>query len=1080
MSRELFVFPLSFAQERLWFLDRLVPGNTLYNVDAMMQLRGPLDLEALGRAIDEVVRRHDALRTSFAAIEGLPYQVVSPDLRFPLSVVDLRALNEADRKARAAVLATEETRRPFDLAQGPLLRSTLMRLDEQDALLLLTAHHIIADGWSMGLLIDELSTLYGAFCEQRPSPLPPLDVQYPDFAVWQREWLDGDVLGGQLTYWKRQLRDLPSLSLPTDRARPVVSSFRGSSCYFRLPAALSASTRTLAQREGITLFMLLLGAFQVLLARYTGQADIVVGSPIANRTRAEIEQVIGCFVNTLVLRTNLAGDPTFREALHRVREVALGAYSHQDVPFEKLVEELQPARDISRNPLFQVTFQLQNAAEAPISFPNLVVTFPSLPTETAKFDLAVSLWETSGGELGGRLEYSTDLFDAERIARLAQHYRVLLAAAVAEPSTRVSELPLLTDAERQQLLVEWNRTGTPIPASCVHQWFEAHVERSPEAVAVRSDGIALTYGQLNARANQLAHRLRNAGADCDTIVAVCLDRTPDLIVALLAILKSGAAYVPLDPEDPAERLAFMLRDSAAACVVTNRRMALALPAQVHTARVYVDEPDLSGEPSDNLPSRAEHHHLAYVLYTSGSTGKPKGVLIEHGGLANYVHWVNETLLQRRDLTLPAVTRPTFDACLKQLLAPLTRGHAVWMPPPDALASPERLLEAIAARRDVAMNCVPSLWQAMLDAIEGGRAPAPRKNLVALLLGGERVPPALLERTFRLFPDLECWNLYGPTEVTANATMARLRLDEPITIGRPIANIKAYVLDSHDHPVPIGMPGELVLSGAGIARGYLNRHELTTGKFMRDPFHPSSSDRAFRTGDTVRWRADGTLEFLGRLDGQVKIRGFRIELGEIEAALTSHPTVSEAVVIAAESHDDAQLVAYVVPRNGSVATVSDLRRYLQQTLSEHLVPSVFVELSELPLFSNGKLDRARLPPASGERPRLDAPFVAAGTQLERSVADVWRNVLQLRSVGVHDNFFDLGGRSLLLVRVQAGLRESLNDEVSMIDLFRYPTISTLAGFLQRRRGRARIAQAPGLAERRESTYRASGAGEPDPA
>jgi len=1046
MSDEVFVFPLSFAQERLWFLDRLAPGNPRYNVDVLIRLQGALDRQSLARAIDEVIRRHESLRTTLTAIDGRPYQLVSPDVQHALAVVDLRALPQADREAEAAVLAKEQALQGFDLASGPLLRCTLVQLDDHDALLFLIAHHIIADGWSMGVLLEELTTLYGAFREQRLSPLRPLALQYPDYALWQRDWLDGNVLNEQLAYWKGQLHDLPTLALPADRPRPVLSSFRGASCSCRLPAPLCDSARKLAQQEGVTLFMTLLAALKVLLARYTGESDIVVGSPIANRTRAEFENVIGCFVNTLVLRTTLAGEPTFRDVLHRVREVTLGAYAHQDVPFEKLVEELQPVRDTSRNPLFQVTFQLRTADKAPICFPNLVATFPSIPAETAKFDLSVSLWEAGNGEIRGRLEYSTDLFDADRMERLAAHYVVLLGSAVAEPSRPIFELPLLTDAERRQLLIDWNRTSAPAPCACIHESFERQAERAPAAIAVRSEDSVLTYADLNMRANRLAHRLRAAGIHREAIVAVCLDSTPNLVVALLAILKAGAAYAALDPRDPAERLAFILRDCGAAFVVTDSEVTRSLPPQSETPRIDVDDPDLAREPTSNPDVGVSTDHLAYILYTSGSTGKPKGALIEHGGLGNYIRWVNEVLLQGRDLAMPAVTRPTFDACLKQLLAPLTRGHEVWVPPRDALESPERLLETLGSRQHVAMNCVPSLWQVMLDAIEDGRARKPT-GLAALLLGGESVPPALLQRTFRNFPDLECWNLYGPTEVTANAVAARLRADAPITIGRPIANLKAYVLDAHDQPVPIGVPGELVLAGPGVSRGYFNRPELTASKFVANPVDRDSGERAFRTGDMVQWRRDGTLDFLGRRDGLVKVRGFRVELGEIETALTTYPEIREAVVTVRGTEKDAELVAHVVLRDGHAATVSDWRRHLERTLPQHLIPSAFVELAALPLLPNGKIDRARLPAPSGQRPRLEASFIPARTQVERAIADVWRKVLQLDAVGVYDNFFDLGGRSLLLVRIQTGVRECLNAEISMVDLFRYPTIGALAAFLQ---------------------------------
>lgn len=1045
---DVYVFPLSFAQERLWFLDRLVPGNPFYIVDVAMRLHGPLDVAALEEALNEVVRRHETLRTTFPIVDGQPVQVVAPELRLSLGVVDLDGVAEAERDAHAMARATAEAHCPFDLAAGPLLRGLVVRMDGDHALLSLTTHHIVCDGWSMGVLLGELEILYGAFSAGRPSPLPELPIQYADFTVWQREWLQGRVLQEQLTYWRRQLAALPELMLPGDRPRPAVPSFRGGSHSLRLGPGLSPAAKTMAQREGVTLFMLLLAVFHVLLARWSGQDDIVTGLPIANRQRPELEGLIGFFVNTLVLRVDLGGDPSFREILRRVREVTLEAYAHQDIPFEKLVDELQPGRQLGRNPLFQVTFQLQNTGGgngAGEKFSGLTSAFVTTPGTTAKFDLAFDMWDGADG-LGGRLEYNSDVFDADTVARLATRYEVLLAGSIADPERSISELPLMTSVERERML-RAGHTPTRVPDGCVHERFEAQVRRTPEALAIRFRDETLTYRELNGRANRLAHHLRSIGVRPATTVGVCLDHRPSLLVAILAILKAGGAYLPLDPSFPATRLRFLMQDSSTGLVVSDEGLAGSLPLPAGARCCRVDAPELAAEPDDDPVSGAEPTHLAYVIYTSGSTGQPKGVLIEHRSLLNYLTWINEGLWDGRPLTMPVVSRFSFDACLKQLLAPLVRGGEVWLLEPSVLASPQRLWDEISSRDAVALNCVPTLWRAMLDVLESGGTARPPKALRALLLSGDRVSDALVERTFRRFPDLECWNIYGPTEVTANATAGRLIPGEPVTIGRPIANTHAYVLDRHGEPVPIGVAGELHIGGAGVARGYLNRPGLSEAKFIADLCGPGPRGRMFRTGDLVRWRSDGRLVFIGRLDGLIKVRGFRIEPAEIEAALGEHAAVRHSVVVSVGTEDeDPQLVAYIVWDADSPPPSDEIRAFLRHRLPDYLVPARFVGMTELPLTSSGKVDRAALPPLDRERPRMGTRYAAARTRLERTIVEVWQEVLRLDAVGVHDNFFDVGGRSLLLVQVHGRLRERLRRDLSIMDLFRYPTPRALAGLL----------------------------------
>jgi amino acid adenylation domain-containing protein len=903
--------PLSFAQQRLWFLDQLVPGNPFYNIPAVLRIRAPLDAAVLERSLNEIVRRHEILRTTFVPVNGEPVQVVAPALRLALPLVDLRDRPAAEREAEAGRLATAEARRLFDIAQGPLLRATLLRLDAADHVLLLTMHHIVSDGWSMGLLLRELTALYDAFAVGRPSPLPELPLQYADFAVWQRAWLQGPVLNAQLAYWRRQLAGLPALQLPTDRPRPPVQAFRGAFQPLQLPPALTAALKALSQREGTTLFMTLLAAFKTLLFRYTGQDDVVVGSPIAGRTRAEIEGLIGFFVNSLVLRTDLSGDPPFREALGRVREVALGAYAHQDLPFERLVEELQPARDLSRNPLFQVTFQLLNTPSAPR--PTADPDVPPLDVQrgTSIFDVAFTLWEGPQGLTGG-LEYDTDLFDAGTIERMAGHIETLLAGAVADPNQRLSELPLLTDRERHQLLVTWNATAVDHPDDrCVHELFEAQAAATPGAVSVLGDGLEVSYAELNGRANQLARRLRRLGVEPGVLVGICLERSVEMVVALLGVLKSGGAYVPLDPYYPTRRLATMLEDSQAPVLLTQRRLLAGLPAPgAQTLCLDTEWHGVASESVENLASTATADDLAYVIYTSGSTGQPKGVMIPHRALTNHMLWMRLTFPLTETDAVVQRTPFSFDASVWEFYAPLLAGARLVLPRAERRQDTAELVRAMALHGVTTLQLVPSLLRTLLE--EPGLEACTRLSRV--FCGGEALPVELQERFYVRLP-ATLHNLYGPTEATIDATFFVGRSDarrRTVPIGRPIANTWIYLLDRRLQPVPIGIPGELYIGGQGLARGYLNQPALTAERFIPDPFSAAPGARLYKTGDLARYGPDGNIEFLGRIDHQVKVRGFRIELDEVEAVLSRHPGVREAAVLAREDvPGDQRLLAYVV-------------------------------------------------------------------------------------------------------------------------------------------------------------------------
>ncbi|HEY7424336.1 MAG TPA: amino acid adenylation domain-containing protein [Gemmataceae bacterium] len=897
---------LSFAQEQLWFLDQLEPGNPAYNLAATVRVGGPLDPVALQQALRALVCRHDILRTTFIARAGQPVQVVALTLPLAVPLMDLRGLPETQRQSRVQELTLSEARKPFDLACGPLLRASLLRLTDDEHLLLLTVHHIAADGWSMRVLVRELAEAYAAFAAGDEALLPELPAQYADHAIWQRQSLQGEILSEQLAYWREKLADAsPALNLPTDHRRPSAQAYRGARHPFRLPAGLAERVRTLGRQYGCTPFMVLLAAFQTLLQRYSGQDDFCVGSPIAGRDRPEMKGLVGFFVNTLVLRADLTGNPSFGELLGRVRETCLGAYAHQELPFERLVEELRPQRDLSRSPLFQALFTFDLESEARLELPGLTLEFSEVDTGTAKFDLSLYLRESAAG-LRGYLEYDTDLFEGETAARMVGHWQTLLDAAITEPSLPLSELPLLTEAERRRLLLEWNDTCAPLPAQqCLHQLIEAQVERTPDAIALIHGEDRLSYQELNRRANRLAHHLRAQGVGPDQLVGVCLERSAEMVVALLGILKAGGAYLPLDPHHPAERVALILEDARVGLVVTQRHFAERFSAVgARTVCVDADAAVIACAEDSNLGGGAAGEHLAYVLYTSGSTGRPKGVAIEHHSAVAFVDWARSTFSPEERAGVLAATSISFDISVFELFLPLSSGGQVILA--------ENVLELPqlpAASAVTLINTVPS---AMAELLKLSAVPA---SVRTVNLAGEALPHALAQRIYQRKTVQRLYNLYGPTESTVYSTWALVPTGAPAppTIGRPIANTRVYVLDGNRQPVPIGVPGELYIGGAGLARGYLHRDDLTAQRFVPNPFNQETGERLYRTGDLVRWHANGELEYLERLDHQVKVRGFRIELGEIETALRQHTAVRQAVVAAREdTPGDKRLVAYVVP------------------------------------------------------------------------------------------------------------------------------------------------------------------------
>jgi amino acid adenylation domain-containing protein len=1032
--------PLSFAQQRLWFLDQLEPGNAFYNIPTGVRLSGQLQVSALEAALSEVVRRHEALRTTFTMVDGDPCQVVGPPYPVTLAMTDLSGWAEAEREAEARRLSNAEGQQSFDLAQGPLLRARLLKLADEEHIVLLTMHHIVSDGWSMGLLIEELSKLYVAYVSGAESPLAELPIQYGDFAHWQQHWLQGEVLEQQMAYWRAQLADAPAvLELPADRPRPAVQSFRGTTHSLAMSAELTESLKRLSRGEGVTLFMTLLAAFQTLLSRYTGQRGISVGTPIANRNRRETEPLIGFFVNTLVLHTEVRGAESFRQLLKRVREQTLGAYAHQDVPFEKLVEELQPERNLSTTPLFQVMFVYQNAesgGDGVLALPGLRLSGLESENHTAKFELTLAISEGKGG-LGAGFEYNTDLFNAETIERLAQHFERLLESIVADPEQSVAELEFLSAAEREQLLIEWNDTHVDYPAhETIPQLFEAQVARTPEQTALVCGESSLTYAELNQRANQLAHYLRELGVGPEVRVGVLLERSVEMVVSLLGILKAGGAYVPLDPQYPQSRLAFMLEDARAELVLSQQSLCELASAFAHSRLVYLDaEQAVIGSYEVSNPAVvSDSQNLAYLIYTSGSTGTPKGVAIEHHSTTTLIHWAQQTFTTSALGGVLASTSLCFDLSIFELFVPLSSGGQVIVAD-NALA----LTELAARDRVTLINTVPS---AMAELV---RLEALPQSVAVVNLAGEALSRLLVESVYEELPHCAVYNLYGPSEDTTYSTALRVPQGEtkaPL-IGRPLANTQGYVLDQAMQLVPAGVAGELYLSGAGLARGYLGRADLSAERFVPNPWSTVRGERMYRTGDLVRWTASGELEYLGRLDQQVKVRGYRIELGEIEARLLEQEAVEAAVVVVREDEGDKRLVAYVVAAGDAVLNTAELRTHLGSKLPEYMIPAAFVMLDELPLTANGKVNRRALPTPDAAFVQPGTIFVAARTPVEEVLVGIWAEVLKLAQVGIHDNFFDLGGHSLLATRLISRVRHAFQIEIPLRSLFESPTVAQFA-------------------------------------
>ncbi len=1038
---------ISFSQERLWLLDRLVPGQPVYNVPAVVRLSGPLRADALERGLREIIARHEVLRTGFERSGTGPVPVIHPQVEWGLAHEDVGDAPADRREDMALARANEEARRPFDLEHPPLLRALLLRLGAEDHLLVLTLHHIVAEGWSIALLFSELEVLYGALLADEFLELEPLPLQYGDYARWQRDLVEKGAFQRELDYWRERLGgDLPILELPADRGRPPVQGFGGGWRERSLAPGLEKAAVELARSSGATLFMVMLAAYQALLARYTGEEDILVGSPIAGRNRAEAEQLIGVFINTLVMRTDLSGDPTFDQLLERVRETAVGAFSHQEIPFERVVEAVDPARHLEHTPVFQVLFAMQNTPLPTLHLAGLAPGRMLGPADvhngTTKVDLALFVEQRAEGVYVG-CEYSSDLFEPGTIDSLLGHYETLLAGAVRSPGTRLSRLLLLTADERHRIVEEWNDTGTPYPRQSVHELFEDQAARSPETVAVAADGVSLTYAELDQRANRLARFLRGQGVSAESRVGVCLERCPELIVCLLAVLKAGAAYLPLDPEYPPSRLALMVDDADAEVVLTDASLMATVPT--NTARVVrMDREPWQDESAEPLALPVHPDRLAYVMYTSGSTGRPKGIEVRHRSIVRLVRETDYASFGADEVFLQ-LAPIAFDASTLEIWGALLNGARLYIHPPG-MPSLDGLSALFESGAVTTVWLTAPLFHKVVD-----HRPEALGGLRQLLAGGDVLDPARVRTALGHMPGGRLINGYGPTENTTFTCCHPMApgddLEGTVPIGRAIRNTRVYVLDRHMQPVPVGVPGELYVAGDGLARGYLGRPGLTASKFVPDPFSAEPGGRLYRTGDRVRLRAGGHVEFLGREDFQVKVRGFRIELGEIETALSEMPEVREAVVVAREDGGEGKrLVAYYVPAQPHLAKPELLRERLREDLPDYMLPSLFVPLDELPLVPSGKIDRGALPAPSG-RPESDQPYEAPVEGMESTIAGLWQTALGVERVSRDDRFFELGGHSLMLVEVHSRLGKALDLEIPLVDLFRYPTVRTLAAHLQ---------------------------------
>ena len=1032
--------PLSFSQERLWFLDQLEPGTPAYNLPILLQVSGPLNRQILVRSFQEVVRRHEVLRTAFLRVEtGGPAQIVLPRLEFALLTIDLTNLPAHRQETESSRLTQALASLSFDLSHPPLVRGALLALSPFNHQLLVAMHHIVSDGWSLGVLIHEVGVLYEAFLNGRPSPLPELPIQYADFAVWQREWI-GEILEAQLAWWREYLAGAPPLlELPTDQPRPSIQSFRGSTYQFSFDDSLIQSVTAMTRQQGVTPFMLMLGSWAIVLSRHADQDDVLVGTPIAGRRSVEVEGLIGFFVNTLVLRTRIDRRSDFIGLLRHVREIALDAYAHQDVPFEKVVEELSPERTLAYSPLFQVMLVLQNTPAASLSATGLTFTPIAIDTRTAKFDLTLTIQETREKGFEGTLEYNTDLFDSSTAKRLAECLQVLIKGAVAEPRCRIAELPLLTKAERFQMLSAWNsEVPMPLVEPLLYRRFQSQAALHSDEVAILYGKQRLTFMEVSRQAELLAAHLAARGVGPEVVVGLRLELSPELIITALAVLAAGGVYLPLVPSLPDERQAMMLLDAGARLVIASEAWPSA-PAEIEIF-ILSGEEDLRRQEAVSLPE-VNPESLAYVLYTSGSTGRPKGVMVQHRALMRYIDWAIKAYEVEAGQGSPVHSSPMYDLTVTSLWVPLLAGRTV------TLLSEELGSEALASTvRPGANFSLVKLTPAHLDMLTQQVSP----ELVvgwtrSLVIGGDALHAESLSFWYKYAPETRIFNEYGPTETVVGSSVHEVQGGTvaigPVPIGRPISGARLYVLDRDYNLVPIGVYGELLIGGECVTRGYKANPSMTAERFLPDPFSTTPGNRMYKSGDLVRWTIDAVLEYRGRIDHQIKIRGFRIELGEIEVTLSNYPGVRGCAVIARKDiPHETRLVAYVVGEN--LTDTGSLQAFLAQRLPKYMIPTAFVHLESLPLTPNGKVDRRALPKPNPTRDR--EALVPPRTPSEEILAGIWADVLGLDQVGVQDNFFELGGHSLLAAQVASRVSADMGVDLPLSALFQSPTITGLAG------------------------------------
>ena len=1028
------VYPASLAQRRLWFLEQLQGETSVYNVDVGLWLYGPLNLAALQSSLQEVVNRHESLRTSFRLQGGEILQVVAPTLQVTIPGIDFS--NFTDPLPRAYEFAKREVETPFDLSSGPLFRTRIIRIRAEEHIFLCTMHHTVTDAWSMQLFVKELGKLYEAFLDGRPHDLPELPIQYGDYSEWQNQTFATESARQQLDYWKRTLHGAPPvLELPTDRPRPVEQTFRGATHTAAVPGEIVERVKAFAARQQATPFMLFLAALKVLLFRYTGEADVVVGVPVAGRERVETEALIGFFINSLALRSDLNGNPRFIDLLAQVRETTLAAFAHADVPFEQVVEALQPERNLSYNPIFQVMCSSIKSAVGSRDFGNLKVFPYVIDRSTSIFDLNLTLVEWLDGTWWTQIDYNTDLFDASTVEHLQQHFHNLLEGIAANPEQRIADLPLLSEAEEQELVVDFNNTSADFQRDrCLHQFFEEQVTRTPDAIAVIAGDERISYTELNKRADSLASQLLRQGVGPDTAVGICADRCISLLVGILAILKAGGAYVPLDPKYPVERLRLMLEHSGCRVLLAQKRCREKFIGHGGNSIGFIDVdrkwPLTDIARTDRKAPLPEN--LAYLLFTSGSTGTPKGVAVEHRNAANFIQWA-QTIFTREELAGALfATSVCFDLSIFEMFVPWSVGGTVIVAT-NALSLPE----LPAAKKVTLINTVPSI---MAELMRSGGVP---DSVLTVNLAGEALSTSLVRDLHDRTRVRHVYNLYGPTEATTYATYTRVDRDADVTIGKPIANTQAYILDRNSKLVPRGGRGELYLGGAGLARGYLGHRGLTAERFVNNPFSKEPEARLYRTGDLCRQRPDGSIEYLGRLDHQVKVRGFRIELGEIEATLEKHESVQQAIAAVCESAGEKRLVAYITAAPDRVVQIRELRKHLETTLPGYMVPQAFVVLNEFPRTLNGKVDRRALPAPEAER---DSGAVSPRNEVEQTLTNIWESVLGVTPIGVTDNFFDLGGHSLMAARLIAQIQDVTGKKIPLSSIFRAPTVEGFARLL----------------------------------